>query len=115
MIQLNAGFLANVSTAMGPAFVDAILCRDNKATVNQTEFTALRGVKDVVRLGPVEAITVNELRLNKGTLPVEADTLFIDCTAKSLSSHPIKPVFPEGKINLQLVSMCQQAYSGWFS
>lgn len=115
MIQLNAGFLADVSAAMGLAFVDAILCRDNKATVNQTEFTPLRGVKDVVRLGRVEAITVNELRLNKGTLPIEADTLFIDCTAKSLSSHPIQPVFPESKITLQLVSMCQQAYSGWFS
>ena len=97
---------------MGLAFVDAILCRDNKATVNQTEFTALRGIKDLVRLGRlgrVEAINVNELRLNKGTLPIEADTLFIDCTAKSLSSHPIKPVFPEGKINLHLVSMCQQS------
>mgnify|MGYP000515711916 FL=1 len=34
MIQLNAGFLADVSAAMGLAFVDAILCRDNKATVN---------------------------------------------------------------------------------
>ena len=97
---------------MGLAFVDAILCRDNKATGNQTEFTALRGIKDLVRLGRlgrVEAINVNELRLNKGTLPIEADTLFIDCTAKSLSSHPIKPVFPEGKINLHLVSMCQQS------
>ena len=51
MIQLNAGFLADVSAAMGLAFVDAILCRDNKATVNQTEFTALRGIKDLVRLG----------------------------------------------------------------
>tara|TARA_B110000503_G_C7123070_1_gene403354 strand:- start:428 stop:787 length:360 start_codon:yes stop_codon:yes gene_type:complete len=79
--------------------------------VSQTELTALRGINDVVRLGRVEAITVNEQRLNKGTLPIETDTLFVDCTANGLSNRPVQAVFQGGKITLQSVSMRQQVYS----
>jgi hypothetical protein len=81
------------------------------ATVSQSELTALRGIKDVVRLGRVEEITADQLRLRKGTLQIEDNSLFVDCTANGLSNRPIQPIFSEGKITLQSVAMCQQVYS----
>jgi hypothetical protein len=81
------------------------------ATVSQVELTALRSIEDVVRLGRVESISEDQVLLNEGSLKVEADTLFVDCTANGLSNRPIKPIFSEGKITLQSVSMCQQVYS----
>ena len=81
------------------------------ATVSQSELTALRSIQDVVRLGRVEAITADQLRLNKGALQIEDNSLFVDCTANGLSNRPIQPIFTEGRITLQSVAMCQQVYS----
>ena len=81
------------------------------ATVSQSELTALRSIQDVVRLGRVEAITADQIQLNKGALQIEDKSLFVDCTANGLSNRPIKSIFTEGRITLQSVSMCQQVYS----
>lgn len=81
------------------------------ATVNREELELLRSVKNVIRLGRVISIEEGQVILEKGSLNVAKQTLFVDCTANGLSNRPIVPIFGARKITLQSVSMCQQVYS----
>ena len=84
------------------------------ATVTQAELTQLRRIDDVVRLGRVQRITSRALELDGGAVPVEADTLFIDCSADGLQRRPAAPVFDGRQICLQSVRTCQQVFSAAF-
>jgi hypothetical protein len=81
------------------------------ATVNPDELVRLRLVNDIVRLGRVEHIAADEIRLAKGTVPVVDGTLFVDCTANGLVAVDAKPIFAADRVTLQSVFMCQQTFS----
>jgi hypothetical protein len=81
------------------------------ATVNAGELAKLRLVDDIVRLGRVEHIAANEIRLTKGTIPVADGTLFVDCTANGLVAVNPTPIFSTDRVTLQSVFMCQQTFS----
>lgn len=81
------------------------------ATVNRDELTALRSIDNVIRLGRVEAITADEIRLEQGSLPTDGGTLHVDCTANGLARLDPRPMFAPGEIALQSVFMCQQVFS----
>jgi hypothetical protein len=81
------------------------------ATVNRDELASLRRVTDIVRLGRVQHVGSDELRLARGTIPVTADTLFVDCTANGLAKIDPVPLYAPGRVTLQPVSMCQQTFS----
>lgn len=81
------------------------------ATVNPDELAKLRLVDDIVRLGRVEHIAADEIRLAKGAIPVAAGTLFVDCTANGLVAVDPKPIFSAERVTLQSVFMCQQTFS----
>ncbi|MEQ8797973.1 MAG: hypothetical protein RJQ08_07185 [Salinisphaeraceae bacterium] len=81
------------------------------ATVNRDELAALRRIDNVVRLGRVEAITTDEIRLEQGSLPTDGNTLHVDCTANGLARLDPRPMFAPGEIALQSVFMCQQVFS----
>ena len=52
--------------------------------IDKSELEGFRSIKDVVRLGRVESITSDEIKLEQGTVPLSsspADTLFVDCMA----------------------------------
>jgi hypothetical protein len=81
------------------------------ATVDRRELAALRQVEDVVRLGRVQRVGVGEIQLDAGTIDAVEDSLFIDCSANGLAKFEPRPLFSEGRVNLQSVFMCQQTFS----
>ncbi len=81
------------------------------ATISQAELVQLRRIKDVVRLGRVKRLDPDQLTLEKGVLPTDERTLYVDCTADGLSKRPDVPVFKPGRITLQSVRSCQQVFS----
>ncbi len=81
------------------------------ATVDREELEELRTIKNVVRLGRIIRIDSTEIVLDNGSLPTNADTLHVDCTADPLAKRDILPIFDGATITLQSVAMCQQVFS----
>ncbi|HAL43164.1 MAG TPA: hypothetical protein DCP57_12010 [Gammaproteobacteria bacterium] len=81
------------------------------ATVNRDELECLRRIKNVVRLGRVQAVGTDQVTLEQGSIALSEGTLIVDCTANGLAKRPITPIFKEGLISLQSVQMCQQVFS----
>ena len=84
------------------------------ATVTSAELEQLKKIRHIIRMGRVKSIEAGKLILDDGEQPVNADTLFVDCTADGLERRPVEPVFAEGKITLQSVRTCQQVFSAAF-
>lgn len=84
------------------------------ATFTQLELEQLRRVKNIVRMGYLEAVTATSMQLSKGTHAVPTNAVFIDCAADGLPKVPEVKVFDGNKITLQTVRMCQQVYSAGF-
>jgi len=72
-------------------------------TLTTAEAAALRTIKDVVRLGRVEAIDGDRITLSDGEVAAQPGALYINCTAKGLDSRPAVPVFDGMRITLQMV------------
>ncbi len=81
------------------------------ATVNPEELAQLRRIKSLIQMGRVQRIGQEAIELQKGTLPYEGRTLFVDCTANGLAKRKQCPIFTEGKITLQSILFCQQVFS----
>lgn len=87
------------------------------ATVSPGEVEQLRRIDQVIRLGRVRRVEPGRLCLDQGDVPLEPDTLLIDCTASAVAPRPSQPIFQDGRIVLQLVRLPQPAFSaaliGW--
>ncbi len=81
------------------------------AVVSRGELERLRSIRDVVRLGHVHAIEANRLVLDRGELPADPDTLYVNCTAGAIQHEPKLPIFEGDTINLLLVRWCQPLFS----
>ncbi len=85
--------------------------------VSQHELAQLRRIEDIVRLGRVRSITSTQIVLDRGALPADPDTLYIDCSACGLglgasnAGLPAMPVFDGDRIHLLLMSACQPLFS----
>jgi len=84
------------------------------ATISQLEIEQLRRIKNVIRMGHVEAITADEITLNQGTIPTTLNTLHIDCSASAIMNLEIKPVFQDDVITPQMVRPYQPVFSAAF-
>ena len=73
------------------------------ATLAQGEVEVLRRIRDVVRLGRVQALEAGRMVLERGSVPVEPGALFIDCTASAVEFRPPMPVFRGNTIVPQIV------------
>ena len=73
------------------------------ATMSKGEVEVLRRIKNVVRMGHVQAIEPDALVLDGGRVTIDAGTLCIDCTASAVEPRAVQPIFQPGKIVLQLV------------
>jgi hypothetical protein len=53
------------------------------ATIDKSELAGFRSITDIVRMGRVTSITSDEIKLERGAVPLAspADTLFVDCMA----------------------------------
>ena len=81
------------------------------ATVSKAELVELRRIKNVVRMGRVQSIGIDEIVLDNGTVPTTPDTLHIDCTADGLEARPAVTVFEGDRITLEPVRTCQPTFS----
>ena len=80
-------------------------------TISRDELDLLRGIADVVRLGRLQAIQPKHMVLDKGTLPANPDTLYVDCSACAIQPLPGLPVFDGARLNLFMVRFCQPLFS----
>lgn len=101
------GILLRLSTDVEPTMYRC-------STVTQNELVQLRRISDVVRLGRVQRIDINQIVLDDGVVPTSSDTAHIDCTADGLARRPPKQVFDGKRITLQTVRHCQQVFSAAF-
>ncbi len=81
------------------------------ATITKREVALLRGIRNVVRLGRVQALEAGRMTLDEGEVTVEPGTLFVDCTASAVDPRPLQPIFQDGRIVLQMVRVPQPAFS----
>lgn len=84
------------------------------ATVTKAEVEQLRRVDQVIRMGRVKSIEVDQIVLDEGTAPCDASTVVVDCTADGLANRPAVPIFDGKTITLQAVRTCQQVFSAAF-
>ncbi len=73
------------------------------ATVSKGEIAMLQRIKNVIRLGRVQALESANMVLDKGHVAMEAGTLYIDCTASAVEQWRIQPIYQPNKIVLQVV------------
>jgi hypothetical protein len=81
------------------------------ATMSKGEIEILRKIKNVIRLGHVQAVESAALVLANGTVALPPDTVCIDCTASAVERRPTVPIFNGGSITLQMVRIPQPAFS----
>lgn len=81
------------------------------ATVTPAEVEVLRRIRNVVRMGRVQAVGHDHMVLAEGRIAVEPGTLFIDCTASAVEPRASTPVFQGDRIVLQVVRAPQPAFS----
>lgn len=82
------------------------------ATLSIGERNQLRRIENVVRLGHVERIDLDEIVLEHGTIPTTPDHLHVHCTAAGLPDNPAVPIFTDDTITLQVVSRVSLPLSG---
>jgi NAD(P)-binding Rossmann-like domain len=73
------------------------------ATVSKGEIAILKRIKNVIRMGRVQALEPTNMLLDKGIVAMEAGTLYINCTASAVEPRAMSPIFSGNKIVLQLV------------
>lgn len=84
------------------------------ATVTEAEIAQLRRIRNVVRHGRVRRIEPSEIVLDRGAVPSNLGSLYVDCSADALEKRPVAPVFDGARITLQTVRACQQVFSAAF-
>jgi hypothetical protein len=83
------------------------------ATISIGEVEWLRRIRNVIRLGHVQAIEADALVFEGARVPLAADTLCIDCTASAVAPRPAppQPVFQGNSILLQLTRIPSPTFS----
>jgi hypothetical protein len=70
-------------------------------TLGEWELDLLRTIDRVVRLGHIEHVTRGEIVLDRGSVPLEPDSLVVHCAAPGLQYPPLVPIWGPDKLRLQ--------------
>ena len=81
------------------------------ATMSKGEIKLLRKIKNVIRMGHVQAVERNGLQLAQGRVALPDGTVCIDCTASAVERRPSVPIFNGNILTLQMVRVPQPAFS----
>ena len=73
------------------------------ATVSKGEIGMLQRLKNVIRMGRVQALESTNMVLDKGNMAMDTGTLYIDCTASAVEKWQTQPIYQPNKIVLQVV------------
>lgn len=84
------------------------------ATISQAELEELRRVKDVIRMGRIKRIGLDEIILDEGALNTTPDTLYVDCSACAVGNMEERPIFEGDTLYLQTVRVVQPVFSAAF-
>lgn len=80
------------------------------ATVSPEEMAELAVVKDRIRKGRIKRLSQKGIEFTEETMAFPKGALFVNCTADALAAKMPKPIFSEGRIDLQSVFFCQQVF-----
>jgi hypothetical protein len=81
------------------------------AVVSHAELVELRKIKHIVRLGRIKAIEKDCMILERGTVAMDADRLYVDCSASAAQIREIIPIFAGNKITPQFIRSFQPTFS----
>jgi hypothetical protein len=81
------------------------------AVVSKAELAELRNIKRVVRMGRVKSITTSGMQLERGEYALDADALYIDCSASAAEARPGIPIFQGKWITPQFIRAFQPTFS----
>lgn len=81
------------------------------ATMSIAEVELLRQIKHVIRKGHVTALKPGEMVMDEARLPIDADAIYIDCTASAVERRPPVPIFQGDLITPQMIRTCQPTFS----
>jgi len=85
------------------------------ATVTRLELEQLRSIGNKLRLGRVQHIDRRRMRLERGEVACDPETLYVDCTARALDhaaqAAAAQPVFEDGLIRLHMLRIYQPTFS----
>jgi hypothetical protein len=84
------------------------------AIVSEVELAQLRRIRNVVRLGHVQAITIDRIVLEHGEMATSAQHVHVHCSAGGLPRGPVQPVFQGQRIVPQYVRRCSPTFSAAF-
>jgi hypothetical protein len=84
------------------------------AVVSKDELLQLRRIKNIVRMGHVQAIQQDRIILDSGQIALTGDDLIINCTASGISRKPLVPIWTSKRITLEHVRTCQPLFSAAF-
>jgi hypothetical protein len=84
------------------------------AVVSKDELVQLGRIRNVVRMGHVQAIQQDRIILDSGQIALTGDDLVINCTASGISRKPSAPIWTDKRITPQLVRTCQPVFSAAF-
>jgi hypothetical protein len=73
------------------------------ATLSIGEIELLRTIKNVIRKGRVQTIELDAMVMVQGRIPMDPDTLYVDCTASALAYKTAGPIFQGDRILIQLL------------
>src|SRR4029077_16669464 len=75
------------------------------STMSKRELEQGRQIENVVRLGRVRRISTTEVTLDDGSLPTDPGQLYLDCPACGVRATVPRPLFEDGRINLEYVTV----------
>jgi len=81
------------------------------ATISQLELKELQKLKNVIRLGRVQSISLDSIVLDRGTIQTTRNHIHIDCSASAISNLSSKKIFQEDIITPQTVRAYQPVFS----
>ena len=84
------------------------------ATISDLELAQLRRIKNVIRKGRIQRIELDQIVLDDGTLPTDAETLYVDCSACAVGNAEEATIFHGDTIRLQTVRTVQPVFSAAF-
>jgi hypothetical protein len=102
-----AGVLQRFDTNVMPTMFRCSIC-------SEAEVEQLRRVTNVVRMGHIKWIGRDRMVMDKGTISMPVNTIYINCSADGIPDRPSQPIFQNNKIVLQYVRRCSPTFSGAF-
>ena len=101
------GALLRIDTSVKPQMFHG-------ATISKKEIGQLQRIKNVVRMGRITSIEKDQIVLEKGTIPTNANIIHIDCSASAVPPRPPVTVFDGDTITVQTVRTVQPVFSAAF-